>query len=316
VWGSDDVRSHGESRGHFTDWVTQRWVRLTGRRVGLVQEPWLAAPIGHPSGIGREFFHELAHRDGLVVRVGGPGEEVGLVSDFGALAAPDFDPARVHPGVVDFYTHTSAYDLDAWAEWCGAFRPFGRLLARLFSRRLQQLNVPLTGLDTSRGVTSEVLRLVDPSSGEARHTAWVRQLVASGDVLYAGSYSLAPVPRRAGLCVKVAFPLPNGNAIVLMRPEAHPDGSLSLISAGRTFGDPGFYFTHEQYGVLRARYLRALQERITVYSAGSGEVRADHVLRLWGLVFLRLHYRLRRRTLARHPATALERDPRASSVDD
>ena len=53
---------------------------------------------------------------------------------------------------------TAAYELDSWAEWCGAFRPFGRLLALLFSRRLQQLNVPLTGLDTSRGVEASTFK--------------------------------------------------------------------------------------------------------------------------------------------------------------
>jgi len=36
--------------------------------------------------------------------------------------------------------------------------------------------------------------------------------------------------------------LPNGNAIVIMKPESHPDGSFSLTSTGEGFGDPGFYF--------------------------------------------------------------------------
>jgi hypothetical protein len=299
----DGMRRLGETRGHLSDWVTQRWVRLTGRRVNRSRDPWLVAPTGDACGIGVDFFRHLARREGLEVRAGRAGDEAGLVADFHQLEAPDFDPATLHTDVIDFYTRTSAYELDAWAEWSAPFRPFGRLLARLFSRRLQQLNVPLSGLDTSRGVTSEVLRLVDPATGETRHTAWIRQLVGSGAVLYAGTYSLAPVPRRIGLCVKVAFPLPNGNAIVLMRPEAHPDGSLSLVSAGLTFGDPGFYFTQEERGVLKARYVRALQERITVYAAGGGEVRADHLLRLWGLAFLRLHYRLRPRA-ARAPSPA------------
>lgn len=81
-----------------------------------------------------------------------------------------------------------------------------------------------------------------------------------------------------------------------MRPVAEPDGSLSLVSAGSGFGEPGFYFTvHGQRGVVWARYLRALRETIRVYSAPEGGVRADHVLALWGATFLRLHYRLRRR---------------------
>ncbi len=281
----------GDTRGYLTDWVTQRWVQLTGRRVRLADAPWLAGPAGTPRGIGPGFFAELAEREGLDLR---RPPDAGLVPDFAALAAPDFDADAVDAAVVAFYARTAAYELDSWAEWCGAFRPFGRLLALLFSRRLQQLNVPLTGLDTSRGVSSEVLQLVEPRTGEVRHTAWVRRLLGSGNVLYAGSYSLAAVPGRRGACVKVVFPLPNGNAIVIMRPEVHADGSLSVVSAGARFGDPGFYFTVAAGGGdVWTRYVAALKERIRVYAAEGDSVRADHVLTLWGATFLRLHYRLR-----------------------
>jgi hypothetical protein len=95
-------------------------------------------------------------------------------------------------------------------------------------------------------------------------------------------------------CVKVVFPLPNGNAIVLMKPESHADGSFSLTSSGTRFGDPGFYFTvHGRDGTVWARYVRAMKERITVYAAERNTARADHVLWLWGKQFLRLHYRMR-----------------------
>jgi hypothetical protein len=43
--------------------------------------------------------------------------------------------------------------------------------------------------------------------------------------------------------VKVAFPLPNGNVVVLLRPEHAPDGALRLVSKGRRFGEPGMYLT-------------------------------------------------------------------------
>jgi hypothetical protein len=283
----------GDARGYLTDWVTQRWVQATGRRVRLADAPWLAGPTGSTRGIGRDVFDALARRDGLEIRRPPDG---GLVADFGALAAPDFDPRAVDAAVVAFYSRTAAYELDSWAEWCGAFRPLGRLLAAVFSRRLQQLNVPLSGLDTSRGVTSEVLQLADPRTGEVRHTAWLRCLVASGHVLYAGVYSVAAVPRRRGACVKVVFPLPNGNAVVVMRPEADADGALSLVSGGARFGDPGFYFTvRAGPGAVWARYVASMRESIRVYAAegADGTVRADHVLTLWGLTFLRLHYRLR-----------------------
>jgi hypothetical protein len=92
-----------------------------------------------------------------------------------------------------------------------------------------------------------------------------------------------------------------------MRPEAHPDGSLSVVSAGRRFGDPGFYFTvHGRGGRVWARYVASLKESIRVYAAadGDGTVRADHVLTLWGATFLRLHYRLRPKIASAAPALA------------
>ncbi len=191
--------------------------------------------------------------------------------------------------------HSLAIGPGAGLLWCNAFRPFGWLLALIFSRRLQQLNVPLRPLDTSKGVTSEVLRVSDPATGQHKFTAWLRRLRESGDVLYAGAYSTCRLPNVEGECVKVVFPLPNGNAMVIMRPVAHADGSFSVVSHGERFGDPGFYFTVHSTRGVRARYLKTLRESIRVYCAEEGTVRADHVLSLWGLTFLRLHYRMARK---------------------
>jgi hypothetical protein len=280
-----------DARGHAVDWSTQRWVQITGRRISLADYPWLDGPAGNPRGIGAGFFDAHAAKSSLRVAREQP---CGLLPDFHGLRGPAFDPGAVLRSVSEFYERTSDYEMDSWSEWRGAFRPFGRALAVLFSRRLQQLNLPLSALDTSRGMTSDVFSVVDPTSGEIVFTAWVRKLLGTGRVIYAGAYSSCQAPGFAGRCVRVVFPLPNGNAIVIMRPVANPDGSLSLVSAGNRFGDPGFYFTvHGPGGVVWARYLRSLRETIKVYPA-EGEVRADHVLTLWGTTFLRLHYRLRR----------------------
>ena len=286
----------GSPHGYLSDWITQRWVQITGRRIDLEQETWLDGPMGKPTHIGKNFFHELAEEANLEIDTSSQGR--GLIHDFHLLSSPIFDAKHVGPNIIDFYEHTSGYDLDAWAEWCGAFRPFGSLLAFVFSRRLQQLNVPLSALDTSTGITSDIIQLVDKATREVIYTAWVRELKGSGNVLYAGSYSLCQMPQYTGHCVKVVFPLPNGNAVVIMKPEVHPDGSFSLTSAGRGFGEPGFYFVvRNANGSTSARYVRALHESIRVYAAEDGGVRADHVLRLWGVTFLRLHYRLRKQTV-------------------
>ena len=284
----------GKKRGYLTDWMTQRWVQFTGREVNLESNAWLSGPIAPTTGIDVDYFKSLAHGEGL--QLCQPGGTAGVMARFSDLAGPGFDPGKVHPNVARFYEETTAYELDAWAEWCGGFRPFGWLLAVLFSRRLQQLNVPLSGLDTSRGLTNEVLQFVDPATGMVHHTAWYRRLLGSGNVLYAGFYSVCRLPGRADPCVKVVFPLPNGNAIVMMRTECREDGSFAVVSSGDRFGEPGFYFTvHRGAGVVWARYVRSLRESIHVYPSDGESARADHVLTCFGLRFLRLHYRMRRR---------------------
>lgn len=286
----------GSPHGYLSDWVTQRWVQLTGRYIDLEHdENWLGGPSGKPTGIGADFFKELAVEEVLLLQKNRPGS--GLIQNFSALNSLEFEAAKVQPEVVEFYEHTADYDLDAWGEWCGVFRPFGTLLAVLFSRRLQQLNLPLSSLDTSRGLTSDIVELVEPETGRVRYTAWMRRIVRTGNVLYAGSYSVERVPGQSGPCVKVVFPLPNGSAIVLMKTQVHEDGSFSVVSSGEKFGEAGFYFVaRNPNGRISARYLRAMRERIHVYAAEVGTVRADHTLKLWGLTFLRLHYRLRKKT--------------------
>ena len=274
----------GKRRGYLSDWTTQMWVRATGRRVDLQESPWLAGPRGGTRCIGADFFEEYARSSGReLVSSGAPR---GLVRDLSEVTAG----AHVDPKVADFYEQTSEYEMDCWSEWSAPFRPIGRLLAVLFSRRLEQLNVPLSGLDTSRGITSRVL-LLRGSEGEVE-TAWVRELSALGRIIYAGSYSVCRLPGLPGPCVKVVFPLPNGRAIVFMRAEVQADGSLRLLSDGRGFGDPGFYFVVEGNGRAWARYVASMNETIHVYAAEGESVRTDHVLRIWGRTFLRLHYRL------------------------
>ena len=279
----------GDRRGAAVDWTTQQWVRATGRRVDLAETPWLDGPIGEPTGIGEGFFETWAADHGLTVAEGGAAR--GVLPSFDALAGPGFDPARVSPSVRDFYERTSAYEVEAWAEWSAAFRPFGGLVAALFSRRLDQLNLPLSALDTSRGTDSRVLHLARPGGGVAM-AAWVRTLRATGRSLYVGAYSAARVPGHPAPCVRVVFPLPNGACTVVLRPEVGEGGALRLVSSGAAWGDPGLYLTVHDGDRVWGRAVRSLREVIEVYPGDGGDVRTDHTLRLWGRVFLRLHYRL------------------------
>ncbi len=285
--------THNDRRGRFVDWTTQRWVQATGRAVTWSEHPWLEAPVGDVDVIGMGFFQRFAERRGWSVVA--EGESRGLVQDFSAVAGPNCQPAQVAPEIVRFYERTSDYDLDVWSEWSGMFKPFGVALAVIFSRRLQQLNLPLSPLDTKLGITSRVLRLVG-QDGRTAGAAWIRESVATRQALYVGSYSVCRLPGSEGICIKVAFPLPHGYALVVMKPESHADGSFTIRSEGARFGDPGFYFFVEREpGRGWARYLASLTETIHVFRDDQGVLRADHDLRLWGARFLHLHYRMLKR---------------------
>lgn len=283
----------GERRGNLTDWTTQQWVRATGHRLNLQEHLWLDGPVGGTREIGGNFFRDYAEKKGWdLVETG----VRGLLPDFRELEPGNPAIVDVAQPVKDFYECTSEFELNAWSEWCAAFRPFGKALSILFSQRLQQLNVPLSPLDSAMGMTSRVLQMRDPASARVLQTAWVRELRATRNILYAGSYSTCYIPGHPSPCVKVVFPLPNGNAIVLMKAIANADGSFSVQSIGERFGDPGFYFTvHGKNGRIWARYVASMKESIRVYAAESGTVRADHTLWFWGKEFLRLHYRMDRR---------------------
>jgi len=46
----------GARRGYLIDWITQQWVRATGRRVRLADTPWLRGPSAPPAGIATDFL--------------------------------------------------------------------------------------------------------------------------------------------------------------------------------------------------------------------------------------------------------------------
>lgn len=293
----------GERRGHLVDWFTQRWVELTGTRLAQAQAPWLWGPVGQTSGIGPRFFEELAAARGLVVLP--EASDAGLLPGLTALAGPRFDPNTVAPEIASFYAHTAAFDLKIRSRWSGPFRAMGWMVARIFSRRLAQLNMPLSDRELQGGVHSRIVRVADAERGEVLHTAWVRTAVETGRPVFVGQYGTAEIPGHDGPCVKVVFPLPNGNATIFLRPRVDADGGLSLVSDGRRFGDPGFYFTvevgpserhPERHHERWVRYVRTMKESLCLRTDGGG-VAATHRFRVFGLPFLELQY-----TIARKPS--------------
>lgn len=50
----------------------------------------------------------------------------------------------------------------------------------------------------------------------------------------AGFYTVVSIPGHPSPCVKVVFPMPDGDATVILRPELDEGDAMRLVSAGRS----------------------------------------------------------------------------------
>jgi hypothetical protein len=265
------------------------WVRLTGKRIREADAPWLRCPLGERGRIGTGIYERIASDENLKIQVP-PG--AGLIPDFNALRGPSFNPDAIHPAIRHFYEHAAAYQLEVWTEVALLGRFFLWLLVEFISRRMDQLNFPISSLEVAKGMSSEVVQLVEPASGRIVYTGWLRRLKSSGHVIYAGLYSTVQVPGEPNPCVKVTFPC-DGSANVYLCPVAHPDGSFGLDSSGSAWSRSGFYrIVRSGAQHRRVRYVKTLHELFHVYVDDEGVLRTEHTISFLGLTVIRLHYKM------------------------
>ncbi len=262
---------------------------------GRMQASPRSAPVGAPFSlayarrrIGPAFVASLAPAR--------PQPRTGLTDDFSRYAGGGFLSERVDPRIRRFYEHTAEYELDARHAWQAGFRFGGRLFFQL-SRRLGQLGLP--GPDTPSGdMTNKICDVDDARDGRLDVRAWVRTWRATGETLYAALYS--EHAREDVRYMNIAFPLPLACMTSLLRLENREGGQLALTTrrASDDLGDQGVYL---QLAGLRPWRL-PIDETITVRTtdeADLGEVSAAdltarHDMWLFGRLFLRLEYRMRR----------------------
>lgn len=264
---------------------------LFGRTHRRTDIAWLIGPLGGRV-IGEEAYREVAAEEGLAIERAV--RDGGLVPSFESLRGPRFDPAALQPAVRDFYEHTAAYAMDVWSRTYFPANVALFLLVTTISRQVNQLNFPLSPLETAPGLTSEILTL-RRADGTIRYTGWFRTLAENRRVLYTGFYMTETAP-HAGPCVKVVFPMPRGNATVLLRPDLLSDGSLVLDSSGKRFGDAGFYRLQARgANSVCVWRIRTLKERFHVYTDERGVLRCVHTVRFLGMPVLQLHYKIWKR---------------------
>jgi hypothetical protein len=263
------------------DWVTQLWNIALGRKVDADEDHWLLGPIGDIGGIADKFIARVAEEENLTIKRNEPAS--GLIDGFEGLAKP------VNPDIEAFYKRT--IDLDAWTQWKPIFGSLGYIVYKLFSQRIQQLNLPQNSLDTALGIKSEIISLVDDNE-KTVYRVWYRRLKKTDEVVYSGIYTHCRIPSGEH-CLKVIFPLPQGSATVIMRMSCDSKGNLELESKGKKYGDPGFYFlVKDRKGNLWKHYLPSFHERIFVYQDDEGTLRADHSMSLWKCRAYDLHYKM------------------------
>jgi hypothetical protein len=99
------------------------------------------------------------------------------------------------------------------------------------------------------------------------------------------------IPEGNRPCVKAVFPMPDGNATVILRPVNDGSG-LRLTSVGSGFGDAGFYRVQRSGDGIRVWRVARLHDNFHLYADQEGCVRCDHEIRFLGVSVITLHYRM------------------------
>lgn len=271
----------------FQDWMTQQWVILRGRKIKPEDFPWLMGPFGNLDAIGEDFIHKFAEKENLIIQK--DSKSKGIIPSMQKLRLSEAEFSNLSKSVIGFYEKTDNHNLQFSVQWNPFFKFFGILINKLFSNRINQLNIPTKNIDDSESLKSEIINLVDTRTNEIKYTFWFRSIKSSGQVIYSGVYGISTLP-SGKTCVKAVFPLPNGNATVLMIPSIGENGELILDSSGKKFGDAGFYFLlKDSKGDYWSQFISSFRDRLIIGSQND-IISAEQTLTLWHLKVLAFKY--------------------------
>lgn len=273
----------------FQDWFTQQWVILWGRKINPNEYLWLIGPFGELNGIGEDFIFQLASKENLSVIRNTTSK--GLLQSISNLNLTEIDINILSLKVIDFYEKTADYDLKFNVNWNPFFKVFGYLVNRLFSQRINQLNIPTENIKESENILSEIIELISNENQELKYTIWLRKFKSTGKVIYSGIYTTCVLP-SSKTCIKAIFPLPKGNATVILKPSVGDKKELILDSSGVKFGDAGFYFLlNDIKGNYWSQYVKPFTEKLIVSEENENLV-ARQTIKLWNIKVVNFEYRL------------------------
>ncbi|WP_376778675.1 hypothetical protein [Phytoactinopolyspora halotolerans] len=250
-------------------------------------------PLGSQSRyVGTDYLRALASVVHGQYRRDAP--DVGIVADLDELAGPELDTERVHPLVREFYEHTTRFTLDIAPRWRAWVRPGYLLYRTLVARPLGQANVPMNQRQALRGMVSRIDTIAVNDRREDDIRGWIRSYADDDEPIYVGIYTTYRHDGRG--YVSVGFPLPDASFTATLEPRGRNDGGITLTSTS-ALDHPGHYLTYIDPGTRRLTSLavHGFAEELRIYPAGGGELTAEHAFRLFGMAFLVLHYRIRRR---------------------
>ncbi|MGU9937968.1 hypothetical protein ACNFNZ_05230 [Empedobacter brevis] len=272
----------------FQDWFTQQWVIFSGRKINPIDENWLFGPFGELNGIGEEFIRQLAEKENLSIQKNTPSK--GLLTTFNQLDFSDEELGNLSQKVINFYEKTSNYELAFKVKWNPFFKVFGFMVNRLFSKRINQLNIPLQNNNQEK-LSSEIIQLTDKKTNEPKYTIWLRKIENTGQVIYSGIYGTCILPSNK-TCIKAVFPLPKGNATVIMKPSVGKNKELILDSSGKKFGDAGFYFLlNDSRNNYWAKFVNSFTDQLIIREDEEHLI-ATQTLKLWNLKVSEFKYKI------------------------
>lgn len=272
----------------FQDWFTQQWVILFGRKFNPNDEEWLIGPFGELNEIGEEFINQLAVKEHLIMERNVRSK--GLLTSIDQLNLSDAELENLSQKVIDFYEKTSNYELDFEVEWNFFFKFFSLIINRLFSKRINQLNIPLKNKKQEK-LISKIIQLIDKNTKEVKYTIWLRKFEETGQVVYSGIYGTCKLPSNK-TCIKAIFPLPKGNATVIMKPSVGKNKELILDSSGKDFGDAGFYFLlNDSKNNYWAKYIGSFTDKLIIEESKENLI-ATQNLKLWNLKVAEFKYKI------------------------
>jgi hypothetical protein len=270
-------------------------VTLLAIRARVADLPFVVPLEARSRYVGVDYVRSLAEvLGGTYVR---DAADAGIVASLDGLAGPDLDPGAVDHRVREFYEHTTRFALDIVPEWRPWVRPGYLLYSSLVAKRLGQANVPMNQRQALRGVHSRIDTIDVDRDDVVDVRGWIRSFAATDEPIYVGIYTTYRHDDRG--YVSVGFPLPQSSFTATLAPRARPDGGLVLTSRS-PLPHAGHYLTFIE---PRSRELTTLavpgfSEELDIY-VDDDELCADHAFWVFGLPFLVLRYRIRRKPAPR-----------------